>query len=92
MHADVVVFILVLLVGCAALLFGVLYLIVRALGGVGRGVLSMFGPSGASGRTMRGRRALVCPRPQCRKVEYRDARYCSQCGERLVAIPVEDER
>jgi len=88
MPADfliVVVFMMVL--GCATLVFGVLYFLCRLLGGAGRCVIRALRPRhrvepGMLRTPMR--KGLVCPREQCRKIEYRsNARFCSRCGSQL---------
>jgi hypothetical protein len=94
MHADVVVLILVLVLGCAAFIFGILYVIGRLIGGIGRGVISIFRSSrpGASAQRFNPcRKMRVCPRPECRKIENRDALYCSQCGARLTRRPTDGQ-
>jgi len=88
MHVDLVVIGLVLVLGCAAFFFGVVYVLCRFLGAVGRGMLTMFGvKTRVSGDypplSRRGR--LICPQERCRKTEHRAARFCSQCGARLLA-------
>ena len=90
MQVDIVVLGLVVLLGCAALLFGVLYALGRVLGTAGRSILSVFGvrpTRTAEGRTVDLGGGRVCPRSECRKVEYRNARYCSQCGADLRGSP-----
>ena len=92
MHADVVVLILILVLGCAAFLFAVLYVIGRFVGGIWQGLVSIFRPTrrGVSGRSPYTSRApRICSRLECRKIEYRDALYCSQCGARLTRRPTE---
>lgn len=79
-------FILVLFVGILSFFAAVVYVFFRMVGWVGRGFLRMFGwESGpaSDGGGVRGGAPRVCPRPQCRQVEYRRARYCGQCGARL---------
>jgi hypothetical protein len=98
MHIEIAAFFLVLLLGCAAFVFSVFLLAWRFLGLLGRGLSRLFGVScrGARGAhssaLLRQARSLrrglttmerVCPRPECRKVEHRPARYCSQCGCRF---------
>jgi len=86
MQVDLLVIGLILVFGCAAFLFGILYAIFQLLAGIGGAIWSALFP----GRTKRvgreraaGRRRRICPRPRCRRVEYRDANFCSQCGQRL---------
>ena len=87
MQGDVLLLVLFLVLGCAACIFGVLYLICRLFARVGRGVAGVFKPCGPAGmpkRLMKGPRRRVCPNVQCRKNEYRrEAVYCSQCGVRF---------
>lgn len=84
MQVDALVIILVLILGCAAFLFGVISLIWQILAWVGRGMVSTIRPRPAGKASpaapmLRSRR--VCPRLECRRVEKRrEARYCSQCG------------
>ena len=91
MDTIVVVLLLILVLGWAAFLFTTLLVAGRIVGGIGRGVRSLFGPrrQGGSGRRLgSGRVGRVCPNPQCRKIEFRDAVYCSQCGTRFGEKPV----
>lgn len=90
MHGDALVIVLLLVFGCAAFLFGVIYLLLKLLAALGRGVAGVFRrPSSGNGlgEARVCSRVRVCPRERCRKVEYRDARYCSQCGTPLVVAP-----
>lgn len=83
MHGDVLLVILILVFGCAAFLFGVIYVICQVLAWIGRGLFGIFMPrrsAGEPGAASGHRGGRVCPRAGCGKVEYRDARYCSQCG------------
>ena len=87
MHGDVLLFILLLVLGCAAFFFGVIYMLCKLIAGIGRGVFGVFKPRSSieiRGRPMQASRQRACPNGQCRKVEYRDAHYCSQCGTRLM--------
>ena len=97
MPADaVIVVVFMLVVGCAAFLFGILYLIGRLISGVGRCMMRAVRPGrrqNAGTPVARRSRIQVCPREQCQKVENRrDARFCSQCGTRLTGIPVDEKR
>lgn len=86
MQVDLLVIGLVLVFGCAAFLFGILYAIFQLLAGIGKAVWSALFPERKryAGRAMAaGRKRRICPRPRCRRVEYRDANFCSQCGQRL---------
>ena len=95
MDTGFVMLLLFLVLGWASLLFATLYVIGRIIGGVGRGVASVFRPAGpvGSGRRLNpGRAGRVCPCPQCRRIEYRDAQYCSQCGAPLQETPARRRR
>lgn len=97
MHGDVAIVVLILIFGCAAFFFGVIYIIARALGWIGRGLWTLAGgspraaarccgpaPSGAS---------AVCTRDGCQRIENRwRARYCSRCGAPLAARLCEESR
>lgn len=86
MHGDVLLVILILVFGCAAFLFGVIYVICQFVAWIGRALFGIFIPRrsvttpGSATHNPRGR---VCPREGCGKVEHRDARFCSQCGMTL---------
>jgi hypothetical protein len=93
MDAIAVVLLLVLVLGWAAFLFTALFVVGRVITGVGRGMVSIFQPRrrGGSGRRLSpGRRGRVCSHPQCRKIEYRDALSCSQCGTRLTEARIKN--
>lgn len=91
MHSELLLVVVILIVGCAAFLFGVVYVICSAIAFVGRQFIALFAPP-------RQRRpharlavtALICPQPTCRKVEYRRARFCSRCGSALVEQAIID--
>lgn len=86
MHGDALLIVLLLVFGCAAFLFGVIYLFCQFFAWMGRGLLGMFRPHRPAAPVERrkiGSRPRVCPNERCRKVEYRAARYCSQCGTPL---------
>ena len=86
MHADLLLFLLVMVLGCAAFVFGILYLLCRVIGIVGRSLFGAVRPRPADrsrADQVRGANAMVCPRADCRNVEYRDARFCSHCGTRF---------
>jgi hypothetical protein len=81
-----VALLLILVLGWAAFLFATLLVLGRIVGGIGRGLTSLLKPGrcGGSGRRLySGRVGKVCPNPHCRKLEYREAVYCSQCGTRF---------
>ena len=86
MQADLLVILLVLVLGCAAFVFGLLELLRRMLGFVWRSMNGLLGPrreKRADGEMKGPTRGVVCPRTTCRHVEIRKAVYCSQCGSRL---------
>jgi len=87
-HGDLLLVALILVFGVAAFLFGLVYVVWCIVGGIGRGVWSLARPWRRVGTVERtrmfgGARAMYCPRLNCRKVEYRNARFCSQCGATL---------
>ncbi len=82
------VLLLIFVVGTAAFLTGLIYFTIRVMGGFLHLFSRLFGasPKVPHKRHVASRRqpeVLVCDQPQCRKVESRAARYCSQCGARL---------
>ncbi len=86
MHGDVFLILLLLVFGCAAFLFGVIYVICQMFAWLGRGVWGAFRPhhsACACPPPVGSSRPKVCPNERCRKVEHRHARYCSQCGSSL---------
>jgi hypothetical protein len=89
MHGDLLLILVVLIFGCAAFLFGVVYIVCSAIGFVGRSLLSIVRPCSrvrvSAGSHLRMGHPLICPRESCRKIEYRRASFCSQCGSRLAA-------
>ncbi len=93
MPADpVIVVVFMLVVGCAAFLFGILYLLGRLIGGVGRCMMRIVRPGPGEAAGARASTMQVCPCEQCRKSESRsDARFCSRCGTRLTGI-LEDRK
>jgi len=87
MHGDVLLVILILIFGCAAFLFGVIYAICQFVAWIARGLFGIFIPrrsAAASDSPTHGRQGRICPREGCGKVEYRNARFCSQCGRPLI--------
>jgi len=88
MHGDLLLILVVLIFGCAAFLFGVVYIVCSAVGFVGRGLMSIVRPR--TGRFICGGASVrlgppsICPRENCRKIEHRRASFCSRCGTRLV--------
>jgi len=86
MHGDLLLVVLILVFGCAAFLFGLVYVVGYVLSAVGRGMWGLVRPCrgpGPTERVQRLSRPLRCSRVNCRKVEYRNARFCSQCGAPL---------
>ena len=86
MQGDLLLVALFLVFGIAAFLFGLVYVVWCIVGGIGRGMWSLLRPWRPVGTAERARtfgRAVYCPRLNCRKVEYRNARFCSQCGAPL---------
>ena len=85
MHGDLLVLGMILLFGCIAFIFGVIYLTTSFFSFVWRTTLGSLFPRSAGRVMLRdafdGRR--VCPRANCRKVEHRAAKFCSQCGARM---------
>ncbi len=95
MPGDALLLVLVLIFGCAAFFFGVIYLVFRSLGWLGRGFVGAFRsvPPEAPNRPAGDRRPrLGCPRTECGRIEDREgAHYCSQCGAGLRPIPRVDQ-
>ncbi len=93
MHIDIGVMLLVLVLGCATVIFGVLYAIARVIGTIGRVIWSVCRPTTRHQATsgVPTTRVRICPQPQCRSAEYRDAVYCSQCGALLMDAPPRDK-
>ena len=89
MPGDPVVVVFILIIGCAAFLFGVLYVFGRVIGAVGHSVASIMKgrPGKAPPSRPPGGETLICSREQCRKIEYRNGRFCSQCGAPLNKPP-----
>ncbi len=86
MHGDLVLVALILVFGVAAFLFGLVYVVWCIVGTVGRGMWSLVRPRRPVGMAECARsfgRGGFCPRLNCRKVEYRRAKFCSQCGTEL---------
>ncbi len=88
MAGDAVfVIVFVLVFGCAAFLFGILYLVCRLIGGAGRCMIRVLSPPGErvpERPVAPESKGLMCTHGQCRRIEYRSrARFCSQCGAPL---------
>ena len=84
MHGDFVLVLVLVIGGCAALLFGVIYTFCQFFAWIGRGVWHVVAPRRARRAGGHWSRPRVCPNERCRKVEHRAAQYCSQCGTRLM--------
>lgn len=86
MNVDLPIVLLLLVVGCAAFLFGIFYAFCRIIGAFFDGVVSFLRPKRLrvpdSVFMMRDDQSH-CPRSKCGKLERRDGLYCSQCGARL---------
>lgn len=94
MHGEVILIVFLLVFGCAALIFGVIYVVGQMLSGIGRILLRLVrpvssltktGPATASPQaaTVIPAGPVACPNPRCRKIEIRTASYCSQCGFKM---------
>ena len=79
---------LVMVLGCAACVLGVLYALGRVIAFGGRTLFRAVAPgrarwqrarAGAPGRSD----GLTCPRPACRHTDSRDGRFCAMCGAPL---------
>jgi len=93
MQEGVFLVLIVALFALAALLFGLFTVLWGIVGGVGRGIARLFTGSDRTGRSVPRRRGkpLICPNERCKKVEYREAIFCSQCGRRLDRTGAERE-
>jgi hypothetical protein len=90
MQVDVLVVLLIVVFGCAAFLFGVFYLVGHVVYSIWRGLVNLVRPGRSTRQRVTGKKVeRVCPRKGCRKIEYRDARFCSQCGAPLVDQVIE---
>lgn len=90
MFGDIPIFLFVLVLGCIAFFFCVFMFAYRIMGSLGRGVGHIFTRNHRTA-LMNGpnttKRVLVCPTVYCRKLEYRDAQFCSQCGTKFTKAP-----
>ncbi|RME37589.1 MAG: hypothetical protein D6788_09140 [Planctomycetota bacterium] len=83
MHGDVLIVGLLLVFGCVAFLFGLVYLAVQLLLGVGRAIGRLFGGRPPLAETPPPVRR-VCPNRECRWAESRpEAAFCPRCGTPL---------
>ena len=87
MHADLVLVLLVIVFGCAAFLFGLVYIVGSIVGMIGRGFWSFLRPTrrlgGGCGTRMRVAGGGVRGCSACGNVDPRTARYCARCGSKL---------
>lgn len=94
MPGDLLLVILIVVLGCTAFFFGVIYVLCQGVAWIWRGVTGVFrrqpNSRATSARRIKRGAPLTCPRSECGKVERRPARYCSQCGTRLVPPPVDE--
>ncbi len=79
------VLLIALLLLCGTVIFGGIAVIWKLSSWVGSGFQRMFGddPTPPIGHPRRGG-PVMCGNPRCGKVEYRQANYCSQCGQKLL--------
>lgn len=90
MASNALVLILVMVLGCAGFLFGVIYVVFRGFGWLGRGVAGLVrhGPH----QSVDGPPRMVGSCEACGHGEERPgAHYCSQCGAGLRPIPSVDQ-
>lgn len=97
MHGDVLIFVLVVVFGCAAFGFGIVYLFCKFVGALFRGVKSLFGGAVRKenerqpyaprpvGRVEVQGRGVMSRCPRCGQPESRPATYCGQCGTAMQA-------
>lgn len=83
MHGEVIAFLLLLTIGCAAFLYGVVWLVARCVGVVGGAFLSMLGFGPRRWASVNAREVRVCTNSRCRRIEIRAGRYCASCGAPL---------
>ncbi len=85
--STVLIVCLLVAVGAAAFVLGLLSLLWRGLAWVGGGMLALagLGRSRDAGRALRGvaPRLRLCPNEKCRGTERRAALYCARCGGKL---------
>ncbi len=95
MPGDLLLVVAILVMGCTAFFFGIIYVLCQGVSWLWRGVTGVFRrPSDSRATSIRRiKRAapLTCPRAECGKIERRPARYCSQCGTRLVPPPIDEQ-
>lgn len=83
MHGEVIAFLLLLAIGCAAFLYGVVWLVARCVGVVGGAFLSVLGLGPRHRTSASAREVRVCTNYRCRRIETRTGRYCASCGAPL---------
>ncbi len=86
MEAGPVLIIVMVVFGCVSFVVGVLYLVFRVFVGVFGTIARVFQRLlgfGSPRAPVRAGRARMCSCSGCRKVEHREATYCSRCGHRL---------
>lgn len=86
MHADLALMLLVLVFGCAAFLFGIVYFVYWMLSTVWSGVVTVMTPASKKPSRKAGAASpsgQACPNRDCRHAEWREASYCCRCGARL---------
>lgn len=90
MASNALLFMLVMVLGCAGFLFGVIYLVCLVFGWFGRGVVGLVRP--APHQSIKGSRRSLAGCAACGHNEKRKgAQFCSKCGERLQPIPGVDQ-
>lgn len=80
MHGEVIAFLVLLTIGCAAFLYGVVWLVARCVGVVGGAFLSVLGFRRRRPTPSNAREVRICTNPRCRRIEVRAGRYCASCG------------
>ena len=90
MASNALVFVIVMVLGCAGFLFGVIYLVFNVFGWFSRGVVGLVrqSPSGSADGSPRTFGSCEA----CGHSEKRmGARFCSHCGTGLEPIPCVDQ-
>lgn len=82
MTFDPLLLLLLVVFGLAAFLFGLLYSVWWVIASAGRGLVSLV--------RRRPRPPRICSRDACRRLEERDARFCSRCGAPMQDISTRD--
>lgn len=93
MHGDLFILLVLLILGFGAFLLTILYGVGWILAACGRLVSRLFRGSSVAPPAIappaQRVKPRLCPRAECRKIEQRPAKYCSQCGARLLPPEVE---